>query len=84
MSTVKAYFDGNTFYPIETLNIPKGRVVSLTISEEKTPSPDIARKLAQLAYINGNLERLNESDPLPSEFDVILSQRLNFSRVLDL
>ena len=84
MSTVKAYYDGITFFPIEALNIPKGKVVSLTISEEETPSPDIARKLAQLAYINGNLERLNENEPLPPEFDEILTQRVNFTRILDL
>ena len=52
MSTVKAYYDGTTFFPIEALNIPVGKVVSLTIDEEYTPSPEIARKLAQLAHIN--------------------------------
>jgi hypothetical protein len=76
MSTVKAYYDGATFFPIEVLNIPTGRVVKLTIEEEETPSPEIARKLAQLACINSNLERLNETEPLPPEFDEILSQRL--------
>jgi len=30
-----------------------------SMSNEEIPSPEIARKLAQLAYINGNLERLN-------------------------
>ena len=84
MPTVKAYFDGNTFFPIEALNISRGKVVSLTIDEEEIPSPDIARKLAQLAYINGNLEKLNETEPLPSEFDKILAQRVNFAKVLDL
>jgi len=33
--------------------------------------PEIARKLAQIAYINGNLEKLNETEPLPPEFDEI-------------
>ena len=84
MSTVRAYYDGITFYPIESLNIPIGKVVSLTIEEEDTPSPEIARKLAQLAYINSNLEKLNEIEPLPPEFDEILAQRVNFKRVLDL
>jgi len=84
MSTVKAYYDGITFFPIETLNIPKGKVVNLTIAEEDTPSPEIARKLAQLAYVNSNLEKLNETEPLPPEFDEILAQRVNFTRVLDL
>ena len=84
MSTVRAYYDGVTFFPIELLNIPTGSVVNLTIDEEDYPSSEIAKKLAQLTYINGNLERLNKTDPLPSEFDEILSQRVNFSRVLDL
>jgi hypothetical protein len=84
MSTVKAYYDGITFFPIEVLDIPTGRVVNLTIDEEETPSPEIARKLAQLAYINGNLEKLNETEPLPPEFDDILAQRVNFAGTIDL
>ena len=72
MSTVKAYYDGSTFFPIEPLNIPKGKVVNLTIAEEETQSPEIAKKLAQLAYINNNLGKLNETEPLPPEFDDIL------------
>jgi hypothetical protein len=84
MSTVKAYYDGITFFPIEVLDIPTGRVVNLTIDEEETPSPEIARKLAQLAHINGNLAKLNETEPLPPEFDDILAQRVNFARTLDL
>jgi len=47
-------------------------------------SPEIARKLAQLACINDNLDKLNESEPLPPEFDEIIAQRVNFSRVLDI
>jgi hypothetical protein len=84
MSSVKAYYDGITFFPIEALNIPKGKIVSLTIDEGETPTPEIARKLAQLAHINSNLEKLNEIEPLPTEFDEILAQRVNFAKVLDL
>jgi hypothetical protein len=84
MQTVKAYYDGITLFPIETLDIPKGRVVNLTINEEEKLNPTVARKLAQLAVINGNLERLNETEPLPPEFDEILAQRVNFSRDIDL
>jgi len=84
MSSVKAYYDGVTFFPIEALNIPKGKVVNLTIDEGETPTPEIARKLAQLAYVNSNLEKLNEIEPLPPEYDEILAQRINFAKVLDL
>ena len=84
MSTVKAYYNGITFFPIETLNIPIGRVVNLTIDGDDTPSPEIAQKLARLACINSNLEKLNEIEPLPPEFDEIIAHRVNFARVLDL
>jgi len=84
MSTVKAYYDGTTFFPIEALDIPIGKVVNLTINEENVPNAEIALKLAQLARINANLEELNETEPLPPEFDEILSQRVNFTRVLEL
>jgi hypothetical protein len=84
MQTVKAYYDGTTLFPIEILDIPKGKVVNLTINGEETLNPKVAKKLAKLAVINGNLERLNETDPLPPEFDEILAQRVNFSRTLDL
>jgi hypothetical protein len=84
MSVVKAYYDGTTFFPIEALNMPIGRVVNLTIEEEETPSPEIAKKLAQLARINSNIEKLNEEEPLPPEFDVILAQRVSFTRTLEL
>jgi hypothetical protein len=32
----------------------------------------------------GVLEKLNETEPFPPEFDEILAQRLNFARVLEL
>jgi hypothetical protein len=82
MSNVKAYYNGSTFFPIETITLPRGKVVNLTIDEEDTPSPEIARKLAQLVHINSNLEKLNETEPLPPEFDEVLAQRVNFSKVL--
>ena len=84
MTAVKAYYNGATFFPIEALNFPTGKVVRLTIVEEEVPSPEIAQKLAQLAYINSNFQKLNETEPLSSEFDDILSQRVNFSRQLDI
>ena len=84
MSTVKAYYDGITFFPIDSPNVPSGKVVNLTITEEESPSPEIAQKLAQLSCLNSNLEKLNEIEPLPPEFDEILAQRINFARVVDL
>ncbi|MDR2966284.1 MAG: hypothetical protein LBU88_10995 [Treponema sp.] len=83
MSTVKAYYNGTTFFPIEALDIPTGQIVNLTIENEDTPNPEAAKKLAQLACINSNLEKLNETEPLLSKFDEILAQRVNFARTLE-
>jgi hypothetical protein len=35
-------------------------------------------------YITNDLEKLNETEPLPLEFDEILARRVNFTRELDL
>jgi hypothetical protein len=59
-------------------------VVNLTIDEDDALSPGVAKKLAQLAAINGNFEIFNETEPLSPEFDEILAQRVNFSRDIDL
>jgi hypothetical protein len=80
MQTVTAYYDGTTLFPIEALDIPRGKVVNLTINGEAALSPKIAGKLARLAIINSNLEQLNKTEPLPPEFDEILAHRVNFSR----
>jgi hypothetical protein len=69
---------------IHSGNVVYLRMINLTIDKEDNPNPEIARKLAQLAYINDNLEKLNDTEPLPSEFDEILAQRINFARVLEL
>jgi hypothetical protein len=82
--TVKAFYDGAALFPIETLRIPKGKVVNLTINGEEEIKAKVAKKLARLAVINGNLERLNKAEPLSPEFDEILARRMNFSRTPEL
>ena len=53
-----------------------------TMGGKERPSPELARKLAHLAHINGNLTKLNETEPLPPEFDDILARRVNFAGTL--
>jgi len=54
------------------------------LNEKNATSPEIAQKFAQLAQINAKLEELNKTEPLPPEFDEILSRRVKFARVLSL
>jgi addiction module RelB/DinJ family antitoxin len=45
---------------------------------------NIEKTLATLQKINADLDKLNKTNPLPPEFDKILSHRFNISRKLDL
>ncbi|GMO43719.1 MAG: hypothetical protein Pg6C_05510 [Treponemataceae bacterium] len=47
-------------------------------------NPESARKLALLAQINSSLEKLNETEPLPPEFDEMLSRRVGFAKEIEL
>lgn len=83
MTTVKAYYNGSAFVPMEPFHMKKGNVVKLSIVQEDS-SDEIAQKLAALQRITDNLREINETEPLPPEFDEIMSQRVNFSREIDL
>jgi hypothetical protein len=83
MQPAKAFYDDVARFPIETPDSPKRKEVNLTVGEEEWINPKVFKKLPLLAVINGNLERLNKTEPLPPEFDEILARRMNFSRTLD-
>jgi hypothetical protein len=83
MQTAKAFYDGVARFPIETPGSPKRKEVNLTASEEEWVNLKVFKKLSLIAVINGNLERLNKTEPLPPEFDEILARRMNFSRTPD-
>jgi hypothetical protein len=46
------------------------------VDKENTTNPEVAKKLAKLACINSNLEKLNEAESLSSEFDEISTKRI--------
>jgi hypothetical protein len=79
MQTAKTFYDGVALFQIETPSVPKEKEADLTVSGENRISPKVAKKLALLAVINSNLERLNRAEPLLPEFDEILARRVNFS-----
>jgi hypothetical protein len=81
---VKAYYDGTALFPLERVDIPKGKVVNLIFNEEEASNSNTDQKLSQLARIANNFAELNKVEPLPSEFDELLAKRVNFSRELDL
>jgi hypothetical protein len=84
MITVKAYYDGAAFVPVEPIDIVKGKFVELTVLREEDTDSEIAKRLSAFARITNNIREINKTDPLPPEFDAILAKRVNFTGGLDL
>jgi len=84
MSTVKAYYNGLSFVPIEPVHMQKGKVVRLSILHEEAVSQERVTLLAAFRKLTNEIIELNKTEPLPPEYDEILNSRVNFSRELSL
>ena len=84
MSTVRAYYDGLAFVPIEPVQVQKGKIVNLSILSEEKVSPQSAARLAAFKKLTNEIRELNLTEPLPPEFDEIMNTRVNFMSELDL
>jgi hypothetical protein len=79
-TTLKAYYDGTAFVPVKSmksLDIRKGEVFTLSILQDSAVTESTAKKLKILQRITDNLRKLNDTEPLSPEFDMILSQRIH-------
>jgi len=78
MTAVQAVYDGNVFIPEKPCEITSGSKVTLTIETINTIFSEKQNKLAAFRQLTKEVTELNKSDPLPPEFDKVLSQRLQF------
>ena len=78
MLVITGIFDNERFIPDRPVSIPQKKKVTVTIEEQKTLSPEIEQKLAAFRQLTEEVKELNKTDPLPPEFDEILSQRMQF------
>ena len=78
MTAVQATYDGQVFILEKPCNITRGSKVTLTIETTSTGILEKKKKLATFRKLTDEVTKLNKTDPLPPEFDEILSQRLNF------
>jgi hypothetical protein len=78
-STLKAYYDGTAFVPMIPVNMQTGEVFVMSILQKHTPELHTAKQLKAFRQITDNLRKINDAEPLPAEFDEILSQRIHFS-----
>ena len=84
MSMVRATYDGKAFVPDVPCNLPEGTVVMLSYGQESFEERERSRKLEALKKLAEQMAESNQKEPLPPEFDEILSQRVNIARELDL
>jgi predicted DNA-binding antitoxin AbrB/MazE fold protein len=84
MVAIQAVYDGNVFIPEKPCEIISGSKVSLTIETVSTGIYEKQKKLASLKQLSQELIDLNKTDPLPPEFDEILSERLHFRELASL
>ena len=83
-TTVKAYYNGAAFVPVKSLDIQKGKVFTLSISQGRETVGSVAKKVMAFESITNNLRRINAIEPLSPEFDAMLSQRLHLKERIDL
>ena len=78
MTAVQAIFDGKVFIPEKPCDITSGSRVKLTIEITNSNRSEINKKLAVFKNLTNEIKELSRTDPLPQEFDEILSQRTKF------
>jgi predicted DNA-binding antitoxin AbrB/MazE fold protein len=81
MTAVLATYDGQVFIPEKPCNITRGSKVTLTIETTTSSILEKQKKLAAFRKLTHEVAELNKTDPLPPEFDEILSQRLQFREI---
>ena len=83
MTAVQAVYDGQVFIPEKPCDIIRGSKVILTIETAGNFITEKQKKLAAFRKLTEEIIELNKTDPLPPEFDKILSQRLNFRELAE-
>ena len=78
MTAVRAIYDGKVFIPEKPCEITSGSEVTLIIETVHTVFSEKQAKLAAFKQLTNEINELNKIDPLPPEFDLILSQKLRF------
>jgi len=81
MTAVRAVYDGKVFIPEKPCEITKGSKVTLTIETINTDFSEKQKKMEAFRQLSKEVIELSKTDPLPPEFDEILSQRLQFREI---
>jgi predicted DNA-binding antitoxin AbrB/MazE fold protein len=82
MTAVQAIYDGRVFIPEKPCNITSGSKVILNIETANVSISEKQKRLAAFRKLSNEIAELNRTDPLPPEFDEIVSQRLHFREII--
>jgi hypothetical protein len=80
LQAYKAYYEGGRVIPRGNPFIPEGSELIITV----TDAPLKSRAERQQEAFKRFMDSMNNTPPLPDEFDAILAQRLNITREADL
>jgi len=78
MTAVRAVYDGKVFIPEKPCEITSGSEVTLTIETVNISLSEKQKRLAAFRQLTQEVNELARTDPLPPEYDEILSQRVRF------
>jgi predicted DNA-binding antitoxin AbrB/MazE fold protein len=81
MTAIQAVYDGQVFIPEKPCDITRGSKVKLIIETINQSSSERQKKLAAFRQLTNEIKELSKTDPLPQEFDEILSQRVRFREI---
>ena len=87
MQACRAYYNDGRFIPFVPLDIPEGSQAIITVLDFPVERIDVSLEDAsrrQKEAVARFRDVVRNSEPLPSEFDEIMSQRVNIKRELDL
>ena len=84
MTAVQAIYDGNVFIPERPCEIIKGSKVTLTVNTINIGFSEKQKKLAAFRQLTNEVKESNKTDPLPPEFDEILTQRVRIREISSL
>jgi hypothetical protein len=83
-NTVRAFYDGVAFIPMEPCEMAEGTVVRLSVANEAPFEEEVTRKLAAFERITNSLRDIDATEPLSPEFEKIMSEKVNFSQRIEL
>lgn len=80
MQAYRAYYDGGNVVPLGNPAIPEGSELIITVLEPPTKSRAERQREAFLRFMKG----MDDTPPLPPEFDEIINLRVNIKREVEL